>query len=210
MGRKRIVGVDDMSERKRLRATLGPLQTLRVIASTARRYDYAVKYFLWFCVAYFGKLADEWEELDVQCSVFIKVCWEEGETRSPVADVLSGLGHGLSRKRILPVSWNWLNVWERHEMPNRANPLTCTQVLALSGLLWHFGLVEMAWILPVAFAAMLRTGEITEMRRAHVSFHGSKASIMLMGKTGVRTGHSESVVVDDPIAVRLLMFLTHG
>ena len=95
-------------------------------------------------------------------------------------------------------------------MPNRANPLTCTQVLALSGLLWHFGLVEMAWILPVAFAAMLRTGEITEMRRAHVSFHGSKASIMLMGKTGVRTGHSESVVVDDPIAVGLLKFLTYG
>ncbi len=101
MGRKRIVAVDDPSERKRLRATLGPLQTLRVIASTARRYDYAAKYFLWFRVAYFGKLADELEELDVQCSVFIKVCWEEGETRSLVADVLSGLGHGLSRKRIL-------------------------------------------------------------------------------------------------------------
>ncbi len=106
MGRKRVVAVDGPTERKRLRATLGPLHTLKVIASTARRYEYAVRYFLWFCVAYFGKLADELEELDVQCSVFIHVCWEEGESRSLVADVLSGLVHGLQRKRILPVSWN--------------------------------------------------------------------------------------------------------
>ena len=212
MGRKIIVAVEDPTERKRLRAALGPLHALKVIASTARRYryEYAVRCFLWFCVAYFGKLADELEELDVQCSVFIHVCWEEGESRSLVADVLSGLTRGLQRKRILPGSWNWLNVWERHEMRNRATPLTCTQVLALSGILWHFGLVEMAWILPVAFAAMLRTGEMLEMRGAHVSFHGSKASIMLMGKTGVRTGHSESVVVDDPVAVQLLLFLTRG
>ena len=174
MGRKRIIAVDDQNERKRLRATLGPLDSLRVIASTARRYDYAVKYFLWFCVAYFGKLADELEELDVQCAVFIKVCWEEGETRTLVADVLPGLGHGLRRKRILPVSWSWLNVWERHEMPNRATPLTCTQVLPMSGLLWHFGLTQMAWLLPIAFAAMLRTGVNTEMTGPHVSFYGQK------------------------------------
>ena len=123
------------------------------MASSARRYDYAVKHFLWFCVAYLEKLADKLGELDVQCSVFTKISWEERERRRLVAVVLSGLGPGPQRMRILPVGWSWLNVWERHKTPNRASPLACTQVLAMNGLLVHFGLRQMAWLLPIGFAA---------------------------------------------------------
>jgi hypothetical protein len=205
-GRRILVGKTS-ADRKRLRATLGPLRTLKVSPCVQTRYDRAVSHFLWWCVTYFGILAGDFAELDQQASYFILAMWEEGEPRSIIADTLSGLLHKLERKKILSVSWSWLSVWERHEMPNRAPPLLTEMALALAGLFLHFSLPEMACAVIVGFHCMLRTAEILSIRKCHIAWSRGKASITVLGKTSMRTGHIETVIVEDPLALLILMAL---
>ena len=207
MGKGRVLAASTNAERKRLRATLGALKNLKVGPGVKKRYVQAVNFFLWYCVCCVGPLANSFEELDRHAVLFIHAAWNEGEPRSLVADVLSGLLHLLDQNRILPTAWSWLTVWERHEMPQRAAPLSTEMVFAISGLCWHFGLLEMCCLVPVAYTCMLRTAEIFDLRKGNVFFHRHKASLMLCGKTGVRQGASESVVCDDGVALRMLQLV---
>ena len=207
MAKGRVQAASTVAERKRLRATLGELKSLKVGPGVKKRYVQAVNFFLWYVTCCVGPLANSLQELDQHAVLFIHAAWNEGEPRSLVADVLSGLLHLLDQKRILPTAWSWLTVWERHEMPQRAAPLSTEMVFAISGLCWHFGLLEMCCLVPVAYTCMLRTAEFFDLRRGNVFFHEHKASLMLCGKTGVRSGASESVVCDDSVALQLLQFL---
>ena len=203
-GRRVLVG-KTAAERKRLRAALGSLRSLKISKSVQVRYDRAVSNFLWYCVTIFGAVASSLSELDCQASYYIMAAWEEGEPRSVVADTLSGLLHKLEQKRILTVAWSWLTVWERHEMPNRAPPLLPEQALSMAGLYLFFNLPEMALATILGFHCMMRTAEILAVRKCHVSWGRGKASITVLGKTAARTGHVETVVVEDPMVLLLLM-----
>ena len=207
MTKGRVVAGATAAERRRLRATIGTLRDLRVGKGVQRRYKAAVSFFLWYCWAAFGRLADNYEELDRFAVCFIHAAWQEGEPRSVVADTLSGLLHFIDRKKIIPTAWSWLTTWEQHEMPTRAHPLSSMMVCALSGILWHHGFLEECCVISVAFCGMLRTAELLELRRSHVSFGLGKASLVLCGKTGTRTGSLESAVIDDAVALRLLRLL---
>ena len=207
MAKGKVVAAATHAERKRLRSTIGALKDLRVGVGVQKRYKRAVNFFLWFCWAQFGQMADDYDQLDKFAVAFIHAAWNEGEPRSLIADCLSGIMYAVDRKRILPSAWSWLTTWEQHEMPTKAHPLTCPMVFALAGLCWKHELLELCCLIPVAFCTMLRTAEILGLRRDHVSFSLGKASLQLCGKTGSRTGAAESAVVDDAVAVRLLRLL---
>ena len=207
MGRQVVVG-STKDERKHLRSTLGPLKDLKVSASVAKRYDRAVHFFIVFALTAFGTVAESYAELDRHVSAYIQELWESGDSKFWAADTLSGLYHKLQVKKVLPVSWNWLSVWDRHEMPWRSGPLNPEQILAMAGLYFAYGLPEMAALVIVGFHCMLRTAEVLAIRRCHVSFANKKASIVLAGKSAARTGHTETVMVDDSIAVLMLRSLS--
>ena len=121
----------------------------------------------------------------------------EGGPRWLAADCISGLQYKLQRKRLFPVSWNYLSIWDKYELPQRASQVSIGQVMAISGMAFYFGLYEFGVVVVLAFSGMLRTAEIWELRGIHISFEHRKLAMMLMSKTGNRTGHPETVVVDD-------------
>lgn len=207
MVKGKVTAAATHAERKALRSTLGALTDLRVGKRAKARYVRAVNYFLWWVVALYGQMANSYEALDQHAVAFIQAAWNEGGPKSVVADMLSGLGHLLDKKRIVPTAWSWLTTWERHEMPVRAPPLSAEIVFALAGLAWTSGFLEISCLLPIAFAAMLRTAEICELKASDVRFYKHKAAISLSGKSAARTGDSESVVVDDAVALRMLRML---
>ena len=92
-------------------------------------------------------------------------------------------------------------------MLTRAHPVSTQMVFAISGLCWHFGLLESCCLIPVGYCCMLRTAELLDLRKSHVSFSQGKASLILSGKTGTRTGALESTVCDDAVALKLLAML---
>ena len=206
-GLKRIISAADPAERKRRRATLGGLHELKASKAAQRRYDVAVNYFLWVSIYLHGHLARSDEELDQHCAEFLKLCWSEGEPRWLAADCISGLQYKLQRKRLFPVSWNYLSIWDKYELPQRASPVSVGQVMAISGMAFYFGLYEFGVVVALAFSGMLRTAEIWELRGTHISFEPRKLAMMLMSKTGNRTGHPETVVVDDFLTVQLVRWL---
>ena len=155
----------------------------------------------------FGAVAETYEELDRHVSAYIQELWESGDSKFWAADTLSGLYHKLQVKKVLPVGWNWLSVWDRHEMPWRSAPLNPEQILAMAGLFFFYEVPEMAVLVTLGFHCMLRTAEVLAIRSCHVAFTSDRASIVLSGKSAARTGHTETVVVDDAIALLLLRWL---
>ena len=170
MVKGRVTAASTAAERKKVRASIGSLKDLRVGVGVQKRYRSAVSFFLWWVMAFFGRLAEDFEELDRHAVAFIHAAWDEGEARSIVADILSGLLHLLDRKKILPSSWSWLTTWEQHEMPVRAHPAWTQLILAIAGVCWHHGHLEVCCIVPVAFCCMLRTADFLDLRRSHVAF----------------------------------------
>ena len=119
---------------------IGSLKELKASPAAQARYRTAVQYFLRVCLGIYGFFARSDTEPDELRSEFIKLAWQEGEARGQAADVISVLQFALGRNKLLPTSWGWLGVWDKHEMPKRAPPLTQSQVMALAGLGGHLGL----------------------------------------------------------------------
>ena len=103
-----------------------------------------------------------------QCSEFTKLAWQEGEARGQAADVASGLQFAFGRNKLLPTSWGWLGVWDKHEMPKSAPPWTQSLAVALAGLGCHFGLFEFGILILVAFSGLLHTAELVDLRGGHL------------------------------------------
>ena len=75
--------------------------------------------------------------------------------------------------------------------------MTQLQVAVLAGLGWHSGIFGFGILILVAFSGLRRTAELVSRRACHVAVSRQEASLMPMIKTGNRTGHPESVVIDD-------------
>ena len=104
----------------------------------------------------------------------IRLAWQEGAAHGQAADAVPGLQYAFGRNKLLPTSWGWLGVWDKHEMPKRAPPLTQSQVMALVSLGWRFGLFEFGILILVAFSGLLRTAEPFDLRACHVAFSRQK------------------------------------
>ena len=106
------------TQRIKVRKELGSLHDLVVSPKTLTRYKQAVQTFLEWLRANRFKMLSDFIQIDELVSNYICECWEEGEARSLVANLLSGLQHeSPSLKRNLNSSWRLLGAWARREMP---------------------------------------------------------------------------------------------
>ena len=102
-------------------------------------------------------------------------------------------------------SWKLAKVWQRLEPPLRVLPISPLLVLGFAGAAVAMGFSEEAAGLLVAFDAMLRSGELYNLRIADVQFLRRGAVLNLgQSKAGKRTGHSEMVVLESSIACKWL------
>ena len=122
-----------------------------------------------------------------------------GEGRGLASDTVAGLqdldphlrGH-------LTLTWRLLKAWHLNEVPNRAPPLPEKAIQAMIGWSLFHGHDQFALSLMLGFYALLRTGEIHNVRADHVYMTTPKqAAVISLGltKSGKRAGAAESVTV---------------
>ena len=176
------------------------------------RYQKAVHLFESFCNILEGGLCSAENEVDAQLCRFLDAAWNEGEPRSLAADAICGVQHALCRRRIFPGAWRLLRAWDKAELPNRTPPLPPLCALGLSGFLVSEGQLGAAALVAVGFHCFLRTGELLNMRWAHVTWASSNSGVIWLPvtKSGVRTGTTECVVFSDSVAAGLLRWAAMG
>eukprot|EP00438_Fugacium_kawagutii_P000234 Skav212279 [mRNA] locus=scaffold732:326080:334230:- [translate_table: standard] len=144
--------------------------------------------------------------LDDEIAEWIQRQFQSGFPLHLVADALSGLHHfePWTRRR-LPKSWRLYGVWRRYEVPFRAPPLTQDITLAMAGWCLLRGELTMCALLLLGFHALLRTGELLQVRA--VDFLLSKQAGLVSlpsSKSGVRNNSKESVSLSDPIVLMVV------
>ncbi len=107
--------------------------------------------FVRWSILFFGYVPDDWDTLDHCLGEYIQRCWGEGEPRSVVTDVLSGLQHHLRKRHVLNYSWKLLSIREKHELPRRTPPLSVETRFAVAGLFCFHNDAEMAMCCLLAF-----------------------------------------------------------
>lgn len=148
-------------------------------------------------------------EMDDVVSDWVQSCWEEGESLHIVNDGLCGLHHYQPwTKSMIPTAWKLFKVWRRLEAPNRAPPLTAQIVHAIAMYsLAHNNLV-FGGLLLLGFFALLRTGEILQIKPTDLLITDSNGIVSLKDtKTGLRNAAHETVSFDDALTLELLRAL---
>ena len=153
------------------------------------------------------------ETLDRQLMEFIEWLWDEGFGKADAGYTLSAVQHTLQVKRCFVCAWGLFKVWSRLELPVRAPPMPVRVAFGLAGACASLQRNDLATIMVLAFAAMLRTTEFLTLRFSflHFSYQLDRLVIVLpLTKSGQRKGTIEHVVVDDGPVVRLVHRLTQG
>ena len=171
------------------------LEDVGITANTLERYYFAV-----------GRLAPVLalprtvEELDE--AQWVQEEFEDGSPLYMVADALSGIHHFLPfTKKKLPESWRLYSIWRRYEVPCRAPPITQDIVLGMAGLALDQG-QPLAALLLLGFHALLRTGEILQLRPCDFLLGADSGLVSIpSSKSGVRNNTRESVSLHDPIVL---------
>ena len=182
------------------RQALGTLASLKVGPRTASRYQKALEVFFMWMKTEAISLPRESDDFDMIVSQFIETCWQEGEERSRVADVVCGLQWTSPLlKRQMNGSWALLKAWQRTELPARAPPMPPKIVFALAEWLLRQGRTGMSLGVVLAAHGILRTGELLGLGFAELSWaEDFRSAIVSLGVTkgGARRGAAESVSVE--------------
>ena len=146
------------------------------------------------------------QELDDRLCDWIQAAWDKGDSIHVVSDGLCGLQHREPwLKRQIAQAWKLFSIWRKLESPDRAPPLTPAIVQAwMMYSVDHHDLL-FAGLLGLGFFALLRTGEILNVRAKDLLL-GSTAGIVSLyqTKTGQRDNVAEMVHFDDPMTLDIL------
>jgi hypothetical protein len=190
------------------RKGLGTLSSLLVNARTLKRYTVALRIFFQWTLTEAINLNVNAIEFDEIVGNFINICWEEGEAKGIVGDVLSSLQHHIpTLKRQLNGSWRLYTAWNRHELPVRSPPLSESTALAIAGILHAWQRTDAAILVTLAFYGFLRTGEFCTLIRGQVEFARDLTFVVLFlpdSKGSQRKGAPESVLIRNSALTRCL------
>eukprot|EP00438_Fugacium_kawagutii_P003316 Skav229330 [mRNA] locus=scaffold2917:69352:73753:- [translate_table: standard] len=185
------------ADRRRARRHI-VLSDVGITKSTLGRYYLAVRR-----MARVLRYVQSEADLDESVSEWIQQQFERGHPLHLVGDALSGIHHfePWTRKR-LPKSWRLYSIWRRYEVPFRAPPLTQDLTLAMAGWCLQRGELTMAALLLLGFHALLRTGELLQVRPVDFLLDKKVGLVTLpSSKSGVRNNSRESVSLHDPIVL---------
>ena len=205
---RQALGLRGKAQRKQERKRLGRLSDIVISALARKRYEVAIAVFFAWLAMEGIRLASQVPAFDLQVCEFIDMCWEEGETRMVVGDLLSGLQHKVPALRgALRGGWRLWAAWGRRELPARVPPISLFALQALVGwCVWHrYGDVAIALLL--GFDGLLRTAEMLSIQSLHWVESENAVSAMLLlpsTKSGARRGVIESVTYNDKDLVQLV------
>jgi integrase len=211
---KAVLTAATRAERKRRRAALGSLLDLRVTKATLRRYVLAYARFSeWMQLVVCLAIAD-WVALDTHLAAHIAELWEEGEPRPWSNDVCAAVQYFVpGAKGNLGLSWSLCSAWGRRELPCRALPLTLQTLAGMAGGCILAGHPMLAAALIVGFDLIARTNELLSLCSDDVLWSAESPTAVVRfreTKAGFREGVHQSVVVDEPVVLACLKYLTTG
>lgn len=142
------------------------------------------------------------DNLDSAVGAWVEHIFFEGESKSLASDGLASLQYHLPQAAgHLRFSWKLVKAWNKLEPPARVVPLSPLLTRAFAGALVLAGHFSEAALMLVAFDALLRPGEMYQLRAEDVTFYGNKAVLTLYdSKTGKRTNTGEMVVINSRLA----------
>lgn len=111
----------------------------------------------------------------------------------------------------LPLARRALAGWNKLLDPQQAAPVTRAMLLAFSGCLLEKGHLEEAICIVVAWSALLRMNEATNLKVQHVALPGDPRLAQCPTVTAAvlvesaKTGPRQLAIIDDPIAVQALV-----
>lgn len=146
-------------------------------------------------------------EMDANVSDWIQQRWERGDSLHQVSDALCAIHHWEPwTRRQLPESWKVYAVWRKLESPNRAPPLTQRILDAMVMYCIDHCNLELAAVLVLGFYALLRTGECLQVRPCDLLLTPTSGVVSLSEtKTGLRNAAKETVSLQSPLALEVLM-----
>ena len=182
-----------------------------VSSGMLERYTKTVMLFLTFTQD-FNLVVHQWDQLDEIVSEWVEHIYHDGQHKTLASDGLAGIQFFIPQALgKLKHSWKLVKVWQKLEPPRRVLPLSPLMIKAMAGAAMAIGFASEASALLVGFDAMLRSGELYELRIKDIAFYGTRAVLSLgMTKTGKRTNTSEMVVVESHLAVAALRHACAG
>lgn len=146
-------------------------------------------------------------ELDTAVAEWVELCWEDGESLYTVGNALSGLHfyEPLTRRRI-PTAWKLFANWRKMEWPARAPPLTRDIILSMAYYAVCHDDLFFSCLLCLGFFALLRTGELLNLRGSDLLVNDTQVVVSLKGtKTGKRNAADEMVTTSDRFTVEICL-----
>lgn len=204
---RQVLARQARADRRADRLHLGRLSDLVISAATRTRYAAAFLQFEAYVVEAHGYFASDPDFLDDQLAEFIECLWQEGDPRSHAANAYAGTKYFLKiLRKHLWGSKSLLDAWGRHELPSRALPFTVETLFAYCGVLIQWRHADCALALLVGFHGIMRSGELMNFTRGHMSFedNGNILVSLPSTKTSKRTGARELISLTDSTVVRLL------
>jgi integrase len=169
------------ADRRKARASLGSLSDLRVPKALRSRYAKAVGRFFSFLARRRKPVPNDLDVLDRELCDFVEEIWEDGSPRGWCLDCLSGIGKfEPSLQNQFPLARAFVETWKRHELPERAPPLSIDMLKALSTYALtklHDG--PLATIFMLTFHCMLRIGECVNLLVKDIVFGENNAQLNL-------------------------------
>ena len=204
MVRAAIVSGLTREQRQRLRRTLGRLETNLVRKSTLDRYARTFNEFSEYMQQIYTAWPTSAPEFDKVVSEYLEVLWDAGETKSSAAYTLASIHYFLPQlKHQLPRSWKLKAIWDKLELPCQAVPLNPTTLFALVGYFHKKQDQAMGLACILGFNAMLRTGELLDLRVENCHFTPSGAILHLQNTKGGqrRLIQEETVIIEDHLTL---------
>ena len=176
---------------------------------TRLRYERSISNFFYHLSSLDIDLAGSWSDLDKQVANYIDHLFLEGEPVGYAGDLLSGLSRFVPGSRLrMPTARLWFRNWQREIVRKRALPIPCFVVKGMAGMALAFNRRDLAVLLPLGFACMLRTGELLGMQKRDIAFNPKMTSaVICLPQTKTSGPNTEEVVLRDPLLVRALFAL---
>ena len=205
MPKKVLEGHRTKESRAQARRELGKLSHQVLGQKTERRYH---ECFTAFCHQLQSNFVlPHFEDFDEMVAEYVEVLWESGEAKSLANYTLAAIQHFKPQsKQHLPWSWKLVKVWNQVELPNRATPMSPQMVLAFAGVGLKWKHPRFAWLVIVAFALFLRTGELLSLGPKDITFGSNKAVVFISSSKGTKKAFLplESLELTEPSALHAL------
>jgi hypothetical protein len=146
----------------------------------------------------------EAEALDELMEEYVEHCWQQGDTRAEIANLLSAISHpltGLARAaKHLKGAWRYYGLWVKLEKKDKCLPIRPLTCRAIAGRAVARGWFDLAFILLLAYHCLLRTQEFSEARCGDFEWSAcsNKGVLRLPDtKSGKRNHVEEQVSITD-------------